>query len=98
MLNTVEHTNLRCFSLHPGAVDTELLHELERKMGLKLHWTWTDPSLTGGTILWLTTERAEFLRGRWISVNWRIDELEAQADKIVEQNLFKLAFNASLGM
>ena len=54
--------------------------------------------MTGGTILWLTNPRADFLRGRWLSVNWRVDELEAKKDVIVGQNLFKTAFNAQLGI
>ena len=94
----LDSPNIRCFSIHPGAVDTELLHELERKMGLRLRWRWTDPLLTGAAALWLTTPRAEFLRGRWISVNWRMDELEARKEEIVDQNLLKFAFNAKLGV
>ena len=69
-----------------------------QKTGYEMSWKWTDPILTGGTILWLTTPRADFLRGRWLSVNWRVDELEAKKDMIVSQNLFKTAFNAQLGV
>jgi NAD(P)-dependent dehydrogenase (short-subunit alcohol dehydrogenase family) len=71
----IEAPNLRCFSLHPGAVNTKLIHELEEKMNLgPLPWRLNSPALTGATILWLTTEKAEFLRGRCLSVNWRVDE------------------------
>ena len=96
-LTYVDSPNIRCFSIHPGAVDTELLHELESKMGLKLQWRWTDTILTGATILWLSTQRAEFLRGRWVSANWRVDELAGRKEQIIGENLLKLAFNARLG-
>lgn len=89
---------MRCFSLHPGAVNTALVQDLERAMGFTMPWEWTEPALTGGTILWLTTERADFLRGRWLSTNWRVDELEAQKDSIVERNMLKLGFSAKLGL
>jgi hypothetical protein len=98
LTSSAECPNIRCFSLHPGAVDTQLLDELREKMGIELHWRWTDLSLTGATILWLTTNRAEFLRGRWISANWRVDELEKMKEEIVGRNLLKLAFTASLGV
>ena len=97
-LTVLDTPNIRCFSIHPGAVNTELLHELERKMGFKLRWRWSEPLLTGATSLWLTTDRAEFLRGRWMSTNWRMDELEARKGEILKYNLLKLAFNAKIGL
>lgn len=61
-------------------------------------WRWTEAALSGGVILWLTTPSADFLRGRWISVNWNVTELEQRKDSIVSQNLLKTAFNAQLGI
>ena len=60
-------------------------------------WTYTSPELVGAMILYLTNSRADFLRGRWMSVNWRVDELEALKQDIVDKNLLKTAFNARLG-
>ena len=96
--STSESPNIRCFSLHPGAVDTELLKHLERTMDLELRWRWTEPELTGATILWLANAQADFLRGRWLSTNWRVDELQAREHDIVQQNMLKMAFNAVLGI
>lgn len=80
-------------------MDTELLHELQRKMGaLELNWQWTAPDLVGSVVLWLTTAEADFLRGRWLSANWRVDQLAACEGEIVDKNLLKLAFNARLGI
>ena len=69
-----------------------------RSAGIELAWNWTEAELTGGVILWLTTTQAEFLRGRWLSANWRVDELVAMKETIISQNLLKTAFNAKLGL
>ena len=37
----------------------------------------------------MTTERAEYLNGRYASVNWDIKELEARKDEIVSTGLLK---------
>ena len=91
----VEYPNLRVFSLHPGIVDTEL----NKVFGLSkfTKWKMDSPRLAAGTVLYLTTARADFLRGRWISANWVVDELEERREQIVGQNLLKSAFNARLG-
>lgn len=67
-------------------------------MGLQLRWRWTEPALTGATILWLSTAQAEFLRGRWISVNWRVEELALMEQDILDRRLLKLGFTAALGV
>ena len=74
-----------------------MARETGRLVGVKLKWKWTEPVLAGGTILWLTTPRAGFLRGRWLSANWRVSDLERQKEVIINQNLLKKAFNAKLG-
>ena len=45
--------------------------------------------LAGAFPVYLTTERAEYLNGRYASVNWDIEELEARKDKIVSNGLLK---------
>ena len=94
----VEAPNIRCFSIHPGAVDTAMLRNTAQQVGVDLKWRWTQPELTGAIILWLTTARAGFMRGRWLSTNWNVHELEALKQDIVGQNLLKTAFNAKLGI
>jgi hypothetical protein len=55
------------------------------------------PELTGGLSLYLSTPRAEFLRGKFVSVNWDIEEMEKHADEINEKKLLNTAFlNAKL--
>jgi hypothetical protein len=45
--------------------------------------------LAAGTVLYLASERSEYLRGRFIIGNWDMEELEQRKDEIVEKNLFK---------
>ena len=68
-----------------------------REISTRYAWKMDSPGLAAGTVLYLTTPRAEFLRGRWISANWRLDELESRKEQMVRQNLLKTGLNAKLG-
>lgn len=54
-------------------------------------------ALSAGVSLYLTTPQAEFLRGRFISANWAVDDLEAKQDEIVKQNLLTTYIRAKFG-
>lgn len=84
--------------MHPGVVETQMVHDGAAKMGITMNITWTAPALTGAVALFLTTPRADFLRGRFVSVNWRMDELEAMKGEIEKGHLLKTALNAKLGV
>ena len=43
--------------------------------------------LAGAFAVYLTTERAGYLNGRFVSVNWDIEELEARKDEIILEGL-----------
>lgn len=45
--------------------------------------------LAGAFAVYLTTERAEYLNGKYASVNWDIEELEARRDEILSKGLLK---------
>ena len=45
--------------------------------------------LAGAFAVYLTTERAKYLNGRYASVNWDIEELEARKEEIVSKGLLK---------
>lgn len=55
------------------------------------------PELSGGATLFLTTPEAEFLRGRWVSANWKFDELVQLQETVVKEHLFVSALNGKLG-
>lgn len=46
--------------------------------------------LTGMLALYLSTSRADFLRGGLMSVNWDIEETEAHKDEILRGRLLDL--------
>ena len=46
--------------------------------------------LAASTIVFLTQKRQEWLAGRYISVNWDMEELFRKKDEIVEKDLLKV--------
>ena len=53
--------------------------------------------LAGAVAVYLTTERAKYLNGRYASVNWDIEELEARKDEIVSKGLLKEGLKGVFG-
>ena len=85
-----EYPNVRAFSYHPGGVKTELAKNLpENMMNLMVD----TPELAGGYCVWLTTEQADFLRGRYSDCTWDVNELMKNAKLIVEMDLLKEQVN-----
>lgn len=41
------------------------------------------PELVGGFGVWLATEKAEFLNGKYVSVNWDVEELMRRKEEIL---------------
>ena len=39
-------------------------------------------SLPAHFLVWITSPEAKFLRGRWVSANWDVDELKSKSDRI----------------
>lgn len=59
-------------------------------------WSLDHEDLTGIVSLWLLQQRADFMRGRIMSVNWDVEELESHSKMIEEQNMLKLSWVPSL--
>lgn len=53
--------------------------------------------LAGGVTLYLCSERAEYLNGRYFDSNWDIDEAEARREEIVARDLLKLTLRGEFG-
>ncbi|KAF2476119.1 uncharacterized protein BDR25DRAFT_212759, partial [Lindgomyces ingoldianus] len=45
--------------------------------------------LVGGTALYLGTAKADFLRERWVSVNWDVEEIQSHKEGIERKGLLK---------
>jgi len=50
------------------------------------------PELAGGYTVWLTTPEADFLKGRYSSATWDLDEVIAKKDEILKDNLLTTGF------
>ena len=52
-----------------------------------MHHVLTDqPALAGGYTVWLTTPAADFLKGRYSSCTWDVDELLTKKSEILDKN------------
>ncbi|GAA5907755.1 hypothetical protein JCM6882_008964 [Rhodosporidiobolus microsporus] len=81
-----EEPSIRSFAFHPGSIRTKLAEDSfppEWLEGMQ-----DSPDLPGAFAVWLATQdKADFLRGRYLSANWDVDELLARQSEIVEQDL-----------
>ena len=50
------------------------------------------PELAGDTIVWLASERREWLRGRYVSCTWDMGELLWRKEEVVKNELLKVRF------
>jgi NAD(P)-dependent dehydrogenase (short-subunit alcohol dehydrogenase family) len=82
----VEYPNVRVFAYHPGGVKTELAKQVPENM---MHILVDTPELAAGYCVWLSTEQADFLRGRYSDCTWDVNELMKNAKLIVEMDLLK---------
>lgn len=48
-----------------------------------------DIGLCGAVCVWLSKEARPWINGRYVGVNWDMEELEAKKDEIVEGELLK---------
>ncbi|PQE33602.1 hypothetical protein CJF32_00003463 [Rutstroemia sp. NJR-2017a WRK4] len=80
MLRIMEHLNLErediwSVSVHPGVVATDM----NTKSGFGV---FDEADLSGDFTLWLASEEAKFLKGKFVWVNWNAEELIQWKDKI----------------
>jgi NAD(P)-dependent dehydrogenase (short-subunit alcohol dehydrogenase family) len=78
-----------CFSIHPGNVVTKILGPNGIPEELK-HVFVDTPRLAGDTVVYLTSERRQWLSGRYVNVTWDMPELEAKKEEIVSGDKLKV--------
>ena len=79
---------LLAYSVHPGGVLTDLARDgmpAETLAGLG-----DRPELVAETVAWLTSERREWLAGRYVSATWDMEELLQRRGEIVEGDKLKV--------
>ncbi|RYO85564.1 hypothetical protein DL766_007541 [Monosporascus sp. MC13-8B] len=78
------------YSIHPGNIITEMAgnsDDLDPRF--KVAFTET-AELTGDSVVYLTSERRDWLAGRYVNVTWDLPELETKKDEIVRGDKLKV--------
>jgi NAD(P)-dependent dehydrogenase (short-subunit alcohol dehydrogenase family) len=83
MPSEIPESVARFVSVNPGAVNTSM----SQKSGLLGIVPETHPLLAAEFVVWLASNEAAFLNGRFVSVNWDVDELVAKKDMILSDDL-----------
>ncbi|KAF2839944.1 putative short-chain type dehydrogenase [Patellaria atrata CBS 101060] len=80
------------YSIHPGNMLTDMLSEVMKGKGSEgLNHIFVDKvELAADTIAYLTSERREWLRGRYINATWNMPELMAKKDEIQRTDKLKV--------
>jgi len=68
-----ENPGLQVISIHPGVIDTAMA----TKSGLAGVLPFDDNKLPAQFAIWATSKEAAFANGRFLSVNWDVEELKA---------------------
>ncbi|KIX06947.1 uncharacterized protein Z518_04923 [Rhinocladiella mackenziei CBS 650.93] len=76
-----ENPDLHVFNVQPGVVTTEINTVMEGQ---------DDVELPAHFHVWLASPEAEFLKGKFVWVNWDVDELKAQADELKDSLLLRV--------
>jgi NAD(P)-dependent dehydrogenase (short-subunit alcohol dehydrogenase family) len=81
-----DYPNLRAFTLSPGIIKTGLTQAAFEPYA-KDHI-----DMPGLMSLYLAQERADYLRGGFVGINWDINEMEEHKDEIKEKKLLKMSW------
>ena len=85
-LLNVEYPDLRSFSFNPG-----LVKGIAQNPAF-VPFAKDEPELIGAFLVWLSTPRADAVRGGYVSVNWDVEELEKHGAEIKEKALLQTKF------
>jgi hypothetical protein len=79
-----EYPDIKVFPVHPGAIKTDMYDESGFADSVPTNST---VGLAAATMLYLTSGKADYLSGRYVSVTWDLGEVERDwKGKIVAQN------------
>jgi NAD(P)-dependent dehydrogenase (short-subunit alcohol dehydrogenase family) len=86
-----ENPNVKAYALHPGVVPTDMLVDSFAKFALDT------PELVGGTSVWLATDAASFMNGRFVNSNWSVDDLVERKAEIEGSDVLKMNLQGKFG-
>ncbi|KAI1623071.1 hypothetical protein EDD37DRAFT_633756 [Exophiala viscosa] len=87
-----EYSNVSAVSIQPGVVATDMVEESFKRFAQDT------PELVGGMCVWLATDAARFLSGRFVSANWSVDDLQKQKDRILASSDLKVVYAGIFGL
>jgi NAD(P)-dependent dehydrogenase (short-subunit alcohol dehydrogenase family) len=87
----VENPNVTAIALHPGIVMTQMTTDNFKRFAKDT------PELVGGVGVWLSTEKAVFLNGKYVESNWSVDDLAARKEEIVSEGKLSLVLKGEFG-
>lgn len=70
-----ENPRIRVYQIHPGAIETNMTADYPSKEQLR-----EDVALPGAFCVWLASQEAVFLKGRFLWASWDVDELVAMKE------------------
>lgn len=88
-----EYPCVTSISMHPGMVATDMLREPFRSL-----FNNDSAELVGGMAVWVCQEKARWLSGRFVSVNWDVEDLMARKGEVVERDLLRLGMRGEFGV
>ncbi|EXJ67378.1 uncharacterized protein A1O5_09391 [Cladophialophora psammophila CBS 110553] len=86
-----EYPNVNCVTIQPGIMDTTIAIDHHKPFALD------SPELVGSTGVWLATDAAAWLSGRFISANWSVDELIARKEAILAGDDLTIRYQGKFG-
>ena len=107
----MEYPNVNAVTLQPGVVDTAMVVgrflSARKILQSKANTFSTEsfkrfaldtPALVGGTGVWLATDAARFLTGRFVSANWSVEDLVRRKEEISAGNDLKVVYQGTFGL
>ncbi|KAK9311469.1 hypothetical protein V1522DRAFT_358573 [Lipomyces starkeyi] len=88
---SAENPNVTTVAFHPGIVMTDMVTESFKPFAKDT------AALAGGVVVWLATDAASFMNGRYMTTNWSVDELIAKKEEIVSKDLLKIKMSGDFG-
>lgn len=78
---TAGNPNIFAASLHPGSVRTAMTSPEW------VRFSKDTPALAGGAAVWLSSEEADFMNGRYFDACWDVPELMKRKEDIIQKGL-----------
>jgi NAD(P)-dependent dehydrogenase (short-subunit alcohol dehydrogenase family) len=81
-----ENPTMRVFTVDPGIVETRMFRTFKKTFTAMTEAP-DDMSLCSDFCVWLASQEAEFLRGRFVSANFDVDELLTRKDEFEKNHM-----------